>query len=389
MFLETLMSRNQELIECAFKLQQQQKIEPDTYVLDLDAIIENAKQLKQEADKYHIDLFFMTKQIGRNPYVCKRLVELGYSGAVVVDFREARVMMKNNIPIAHAGHLVQIPDGMIQGLIEYGVEYLTIYSIEKANQVNDVCRKLGKQQKIYLKVVSKEDYVYPGQESGVEIDQLEKVISELKTLKYLEIAGITAFPCFLYDESEEEVLPVSNMYTLIDAKKRIESLLGKKIQVNMPSCTQKQLIQKISEHGGTQGEPGNSLTGTIPNNRLGKASEMPAIAYVTEVSHQFRGKTYCYGGGVYTRGKMDNALVGTCRADAKLVKVEQPNCENIDYYIPLLNDAQVGSGVVMSFRTQIFVTRSHVALVEGISKKSPRLIGIYDAQGQLISELKG
>ena len=386
MFLQTLMSKNQELIEYAFTLHQQQKIEPDTYVLDIDAILKNAKQLKEAADQYHIDLFFMTKQMGRNPHIAKKLMALGYKGAVVVDYREAAVMMRNNIPIAHAGHLVQIPEGMLERLIEYGVEYLTVYSVEKAKRIDEVCRKLGKRQKVYLKVVSKEDHLYPGQESGIEISQLEEAIEGLKVLKNVVIAGVTAFPCFLYDEDQEEVLPTANMTTLLKAKEKIECLLDKKIEVNMPSCTQKQLMKKISEYGGTQGEPGNSFVGTTPNNRLGKASEIPAIVYVSEVSHQFRDKTYCYGGGIYSRGEIDKALVGTCTADAQFMAVEKPNCENIDYYIALLQQAQVGKSVIMSFRTQIFVTRSHVALVEGISEKVPRLIGIYDAQGQLISQ---
>ncbi|WP_419640161.1 hypothetical protein [Vibrio anguillarum] len=41
----------------------------------------------------------------------------------------------------------------------------------------------------------------------------------------------------------------------------------------------------------------------------------------------------------------------------------------------------MGSPVVMAYRTQVFVTRSDVALVQGVSTPNPKLIGLYDALG--------
>ena len=38
----------------------------------------------------------------------------------------------------------------------------------------------------------------------------------------------------------------------------------------------------------------------------------------------------------------------------------------------------------MSYRTQIFVTRSSVAVVKGIKEGNPKLLGIYDSQGRKI-----
>ena len=67
---------------------------PDTYVLDYDAIIENGKKMKEVADPLNIKLFFMTKQIGRNPEIAKGLMEIGFDGVVAVDFKEALTMIK-------------------------------------------------------------------------------------------------------------------------------------------------------------------------------------------------------------------------------------------------------------------------------------------------------
>ena len=77
MFLEKVIERNPELIHCAFDLHRKGLILPDTYILDLDRITENGRKMKAEADRYGIDLYFMLKQIGRNPLVAGRLMDLG------------------------------------------------------------------------------------------------------------------------------------------------------------------------------------------------------------------------------------------------------------------------------------------------------------------------
>lgn len=109
MFLSSLIQNNQKLIEYAFKASRDGDILPDTYILDLDTIVSNGKHIKEEADKYNIDLYFMLKQIGRNPIVAKKLMDIGFKGAVCVDYKEALCMIDNDIHICNVGHLEQIP----------------------------------------------------------------------------------------------------------------------------------------------------------------------------------------------------------------------------------------------------------------------------------------
>ncbi len=73
-------------------------IQPDSYVIDVDTFLENAALMLKEAKKMGIRLFFMLKQVGRNPYLAGKLIELGFEGAVVVDYKEARIMMDHGIP---------------------------------------------------------------------------------------------------------------------------------------------------------------------------------------------------------------------------------------------------------------------------------------------------
>lgn len=117
MFLNAVLRRNPKLIEAAFYLHQKGLIDPDTYLLDLDTIIKNAENIKNEADKYDIKLYFMTKQIGRNPYISKELMNIGYEGAVAVDFKEAEILCESGVKLSHVGHLVQIPSNKIEYII--------------------------------------------------------------------------------------------------------------------------------------------------------------------------------------------------------------------------------------------------------------------------------
>ena len=387
MFLEKTVERNKELVQAAFSLHRQGLILPDTYVIDLDTLIENAKKIKEEADKYEIKLYFMTKQLGRNPIIAKELMKLGYEGAVVVDFREAEVMINNNIKIGHVGHLVQIPKALIEKVVKSRPEYITIYTIEKAKEINEACERLGIKQNIMLRVLGENDNLYSGQYGGFKLEELKSIGEELIKLKNLNIAGIASFPCFLYDTNSNEIKRTKNIDTIKEAKEILEREFDLSIeQLNMPSATCVNSIKKIYEEGGTHGEPGHGLTGTTPYHKYNKGEELPAIVYVTEVSHNLLEKGYCYGGGHYRRSHMENALVGEDLENSKMVKVIPPTDESIDYHFELSENCKVSDTVIMAFRTQIFVTRSNVALVKGIKQGKPEIIGIYDAQGEVVKK---
>ncbi len=139
-------------------------------------------------------------------------------------------------------------------------------------------------------------------------------------------------------------------------------------------------MELISTLGGTHAEPGHSLTGTTPWNSF-RGGELPSIVYLSEVSHNFGGKGYCFGGGYYRRGHMHSALAGSSASSAMLLGVAPPDSHSIDYHFELSRPCSVGDAVIMAFRTQIFVTRSHVALVEGLHTGNPGICGIYDSQG--------
>ena len=382
MFLDKLCKTNPNLIQTAVHMHQQKQIMPDTYVVDVDRFIANAKAILQKANEQNIELYYMLKQIGRNPYLAMELEKVGYKGAVVVDFKEAEVMMKNHLHIAHAGHLVQIPSMMINQLVEYGCDYITVYSYEKLVEINEAAKNKGTIQNICVRVIGENDRIYSGQTAGFYLDQLEELVQKAKDLTHIEIAGVDNFPCFLYDESTKLIEAQENLFTVLKAKKILEGL-GCRIQnVNAPSATCVHTLELMKQYPEiTSAEPGHGLSGTTPFHVDHDTEEIPSILYLSEVSHVLDDHAYIYGGGYYRRGHIQNALVGTSYEGLVKDSVILPNMDSIDYHFGLENPHRVGDSAILCYRYQIFVTRSDVCLIKGIHSGIPEIVGVYDSLG--------
>lgn len=382
MFLAQTVKRNRALIEASFQMHQGGLIEPDSYVIDVDTFLANASLMLEEAKKMEIRLFFMLKQIGRNPYLAEKLMELGFEGAVVVDYKEARIMMNHGIPIANIGHLVQIPDFQIEELVAYRPKMITVYSEEKISRIHQASKKLGLIQDVILRVYNDSDMIYSGQTGGFHLEMLEALAARIKLMyPCVNIAGVTSFPCFLYEEAAGDLIATENMNTV---KQAVEILGRNGINcsiIDTPSGTCIYALKKIKEQGGNCGEPGHGLSGTTPMHAVKILPEIPCVTYVSEVSHNFMGQAYCYGGGYYRRSHLMKALVGVSFEKSEELGVIPPSDESIDYYIGLEKECAVGDTVVMAFRFQIFVTRSDVVLVEGLKEKKPYIAGIYNSMG--------
>jgi len=384
MFLEKTIERNHRLVELAMEYIATGIIQPDTYVIDLDSLIDNAKKMLESAKKTGIHLYFMTKQIGRNPYIAQKLMDLGYDGAVCVDYREAQRLGSAGIKIGHVGHLVQVPKNCIKEMLMYKPEIVTVYSFEKAKEISEVAKKLNVYIDLMLRVVGDDESTYEGQKGGFSIEELEDTALRINQLENVNIAGITAFPCFLYDSDVEEVVETNNI-SVVQAATRILEKAGIQLkQINLPSNTSIESIEMIGSLGGTHGEPGHSLTGTTPGMVNSSIAEIPSIVYASEISHTCGNHSYFYGGGHYRRSFIKNALVGMNLQTAKMANVLPLDPHSIDYYFELDDSFEISLPVVLAFRTQIFVTRSEVAIVEGLHNNQPKIIGLFDALGNPI-----
>ena len=390
MFLRKLQSRNPVLISETVRLYRENKIQANSYVLDLDAIENNAKIIADEAKKWGLTAYAMTKQMGRNPEVGRRIAKAGITKFVAVDPWEALVLAEAGLELGHVGHLVQIPEGMLEEVIGYRPEVITVFSYEKALSIHRVAEKIGVIQPILLKVTAQGDKIYEGQQGGVEEKDWLTVVSKILELSHVKLVGLTSFPCFLYKEEHGRIEEMPNMETLRRAKREIEGKLGILLpHMNAPSANTASSMEMVAKAGGTHCEPGHALLGTTPLHAVSDQPEKPAILYVTEVSHIYQGRAYPFFGGHYRRSHMQELAVFSAQGEEKgIFQAGEMDVESIDYYGSFRASEQVKIGdiCIYAFRTQIFTTRSQVVLLDGLSQGRAKIAGIYDSQGRSLEK---
>lgn len=386
MFLDRLLATNPALAELSLDWHASGVVEPDTYLLDLDTIRENARAMLAEATPRGVSLYYMLKQIGRNPLVAQALQEEGLAGAVCVDWREAQTFAATpGVRLGNVGHLVQTPVHALGRILAARPEVVTVYSLEKAAQVGAEAARQGFVQPLLLRVLDEGDTLYSGQYGGFYLRELPEVLERLEAMPGVRVGGACSFPCFLYDDAAGDVAELRNAETVRRAIAFMRERGYEDLQANIPSASCTHVVPMAAAAGATHIEPGHGLTGTTPYHAAHlDAVERVAYAYVSELSHNLDGRGYCYGGGHYRRGHVHGALVGNCLATARRVDVTPPTDESIDYHFELSEPGRVGEGVLMCFRTQVFVTRSQVAVVSGLASGAPVLEGVFDAQGRRV-----
>ncbi|OGO81347.1 MAG: hypothetical protein A2Y21_03745 [Clostridiales bacterium GWC2_40_7] len=383
MFVNTTLRRNTTLIDWAADAHRRGIIRANTYVIDLDSVKKNAAMLAKEAKNNKLGLYFMTKQIGRNPVICDAIVRAGIERAVAVNMTDARVLHKNGIKIGHIGHLVQIPASEMNDALNMQPDVITVMDIENAQKVSLSAAHLGYTQRILLRVIDNDDIVYPGQQGGFSLEEIKNTVELIGSMPNIEISGVTTFPCFTLNRTGTKILSTNNFETLNKADEILKSVGIKMAQVNAPGGNCIDMFKIAADGGATQLEPGHAFTGTTYLNSLDdECAEIPAMIYVTEVSHNWRGESYVFGGGFYARGLVNKAIVVSKSNVKNVVEAYSVNPENIDYYARLGYRANVGDTVICSFRTQLFVLSSNIAVVRGLASGAPELMGIFDREGR-------
>ena len=387
MFLQAALKRNPALIEAAFQLLEGGQIPPNCYVIDLEAVERNAGVLSQVARQHDLELYFTTKQVGFNPQVARRAHHAGIAKAIAIDAWEAHILSQNHIPIGHLGHLVQPPDAMIPSLLRLEPDYITVFSLEKAECISQAAQHLGRMVRLLLRVVAPGDFFHPGQEGGIQFRELVEVARQIARLPNIRIAGVTSYPCLQVDPKRRELIPTQNFQTILQAAEILRTELGISIeQINAPGHTCVTALPLLAGMGATQGEVGHAMTGTTYLHAGLDQPELPALVYISEISHCKGQNAYAFGGGLYRRAGAHQALVQAMGDERLLCDLQPLDPAAIDYYLALKLPAgvrlQVGTGVLIAARAQVFVSRSLVAAVAGIQTGIPEMIGLYDAWGR-------
>jgi predicted amino acid racemase len=393
MFLDVLRRRNPKFVEAAMSLHQAGQIPANSYVLDLDTVEANARVLKAEAARNELKIFAMTKQVGRSSSFCRAVQRGGIEKSVAVDMACARATHRAGMPVAHLGHLSQVPRFEADAAARrFRPDYWTVFNHEKGREAGAAALKAGYRQNLLARIKAEGDVFYRGHEGGFEASEIVAVADALDRLEGGRFAGITTFPALLFDHETRKVKPTPNLATLARAADALRKANRGDIEINAPGTTSSVLLAGLKEAGATQCEPGNGLHGTTALHVVEDLPELPAMLYLTEVSHLSGGKAYCFGGGFYIDPIFPDypvrALVSpepTAAADA-LLEVEIPPPSAIDYYAMIdaqgTRAPQPGDTAVFGFRGQAFVTRAYVVGVSGISQGKPEVESIENGFGE-------
>ena len=379
MFLDVLRRRNPRLVEAAIALHRSGRLPANSYVLDLDAVEDNARTFKREADAHGLYVFAMTKQVGRNSGFCRALLRAGIDRAVAVDMACARPCHAAGLRVGHLGHLVQVPRFEADAAArEIAPDYWTVFNETKAREAAGGAARAGRRQAVLARIQAEGDVFYRGHEGGFSAGSVAAAADEIDAMDGARFAGVTTFPALLFNQRTGKVEPTPNLATLGRALEALSRSGRKGVEVNAPGTTSSVVLKALADAGATQCEPGNGLHGTTPLHAVEDLPETPAMVYLTEVSHLHGGRAYAFGGGLYIDPVFPDypvrALVtdSPTVADSALSEVEMPAPEAIDYYAMI--DAgggarpRVGDSVVFGFRAQAFVTRAYVVGVTGIQR---------------------
>ncbi len=393
MFLDVLRRRNPAFILAAQALHQTGQIPANSYVLDLDAVTENARLLRAEGDRLGLKVFAMTKQVSRQTGFSRAVMAGGIDRAVAVDMACAVACHNAGLRIGHLGHLVQVPRAeAAMAARDITPDYWTVFSDDKADEAAAAAKAAGREQAILARVQTSGDTFYRGHEGGFAAEAAVDAARRIDALEGARFAGITTFPAQLYDHASRKVRHTPNLATLQRTADALRRAGFAGLEINAPGTTSLVTLQALAEAGATQVEPGNGLHGTTPLHAVEDLPERPAVLYLTEVSHSHGGRAYCFGGGLYIDPVFADydvkALVGpepTVDTGAlRLVEIPPPSA--IDYYGMI--DAtgptppRTGDTVVFGFRGQAFVTRAHAVGIAGVSSGSPRVVSIENIYGQ-------
>ena len=392
MFLDLIRRRNPALIEQAIALHQAGQLPANSYVIDIDAVEGNARTIVGVAGTLGLETYAMTKQMGRNGSFCRAVAKGGIGKAVAVDMEGARATHRASLSLGHIGHLVQVPFSEADAAAAMAPDHWTVFSLEKAAEASAAAAKRGRTQPILARIVAKGDTFYRGHEGGFPAEDIVAVAEAIDQLPSVRFAGVTSFPTQLFDSASGAVKPTPNLATLNRAAEALAKAGRSKIELNAPGTTSTEILPMLAEAGATQIEPGHGLTGTTPLHVVKDLPEIPAVIYLSEVSHLIGSEAFCFGGGLYIDPVFPDyqvrAIVSREPSTAanKLAPVEIPAPASIDYYgmIDATGPAKprIGDSVVFGFRPQAFVTRAYVVGVSGLSSGAPMVETIYDAFGR-------
>lgn len=402
----SLARRNPGLIEAAATLHREGEIPPDCYAVDLDRVTANCRALAAVLVEARLTSFFEAKQFGRCPPICAAVRENGFDAALAIDMEELYALEGLGIPIGHAGHLGQIPAADVEHVVTATrPRYTTVFSLEKCEQIARIAASHGLVQPVVVRVDGPSDIVARSLAGGVAESDALRIIAAIDRLDGVRFSGFTTYPAIRFDLGRQSWVTTSNFETMVRVADRVRRELG--IEVDHINAAGNICAASVGLIAGaaTHCEPGQAFVGGLVANAFVDQAEVPAMAYVTEVSHVADGTPYVFASswvanntvGIWNELEYD-ALLGTILgadggADRMVAAKPQhfaasdPTAFMYNAIKPLDGQgANVGDTVVFGFRTQLYRTNGgRLAVVEGVAAGTPRLRGLFDRNGNAVA----
>jgi predicted amino acid racemase len=391
MLLTRVLQRNPDMVATAIDFHQRGVIPADCYLIDLDAIAENARLMAEEAKRWDLRTYVMTKSHNRNPYVTRVALEQGLHSTVLVDTMEARVVHRFGLPVGHVGHLSNIATNAVPDILAMEPEVVTVFTYEAARNVSEAAKALGRVQDIYVRVNKPGDECFPGMIGGWTEDECVEGIRPILDLPGVRIAGLTAFVNISYQATDvKSAQPTDTFFTMLRAKEKLEQAFGLEgLRVNAPGNNNCATFGTLAEHGATDVEPGIGLMGSSLAHAHQDLAEKPAQVYVSEVMHHWEGKAYVLVGGLaYYTGISGgpNEYPIRCATGSTFDEAEDNFMTLADRSLPVGHgvcddgaNGKVGDTAVFALRAQLYGNRAPVAIVSGISSGEPRVECLFDS----------
>jgi predicted amino acid racemase len=377
MFVGRLITDNPRLPLAAVREHQEGRLLSGTYLIDVDALAANASLLAEAAAASGLHVYFMAKQFGRNPDACRAAVNAGLPSTVAVDTQCMEAEVRHGIPVGHVGHLVQPHRGAERAVVAARPEVVTVFSPDIARRIGEAAAATDRVQDVLLRVRAPEDHFYFGHAGGFPLGEVVDAARLIDRMPGVRVTGVTTFPCLLADPRSRAVTPTHNFGTLNEAARLLRAAGFPVEQVNAPGTTSAGTMELLAKGGATHVEPGNALHGTTPLHIFDtSAPEVPAIVYVSEISHMVGSDAYVFAHGYYIDKVLGDyqltALVGHDEtALGRRLPVHTAPEGAIHYYavIPDAGNAgaRPGDTVVFCFRPQTFVTRARTQAIAGLA----------------------
>ena len=270
MFLDVLRRRNPALVEAAIALHQAGRIPANCYVLDLDAVADNARAFRQRADALGLTVFAMTKQVGRNSGFCRALGRGGIDRAVAVDMACAQALRAAACASGTSGTWSRCrASRRTPPPATSPRNYWTVFSGAKASEAASAALRAGRTQKLLARIQAAGDTFYRGHEGGFDADDVAAVAAELDALDGARFAGITTLSgaAVRPRDRHRRAYPQSG-----DPEPRAEVLekAGRSdIEVNAPGTTSSVVLQMLAMPARRSASRATGCTGPRPCTRSG------------------------------------------------------------------------------------------------------------------------